>query len=308
LIFTTSNHYFWGVIQLVFIMKKTDVLFRGFFPLALITFLLACGLPANEENNLESADNAKETRVEITTDYGKIVLKLYNETPKHRDNFIKLVNEGFYNGTLFHRVIKNFMIQGGDPESKNAKPMDMLGNGGPGYTLPNEILPQLFHKKGALAAARLGDDVNPDKNSSGSQFYIVQGNVFTNDQLNGIENRINEQNKSGMINSYLMKPENADLLQDLRNLYNVGKQDSVQSVIEKITPTALKDFKPYSFSEEQRKVYTTIGGSPHLDGGYTVFGEVVEGLDVIDKIAAEEVDQLSRPRKDVVMQVKIIKK
>ncbi|MFN3917468.1 MAG: peptidylprolyl isomerase [Flavobacteriales bacterium] len=289
-------------------MKKTNILLRGLFPLALITFLLACGLPSNGENNLESADNTKETRVEITTDYGKIVLKLYNETPKHRDNFIKLANEGFYNGTLFHRVIKNFMIQGGDPESKNAKPADMLGNGGPGYTLPAEILPQLFHKKGVLAAARMGDDINPEKNSSGSQFYIVQGNIFTSEQLNGIESRINEQNKSSVINSYLMKPENADLLENLRNLYNIGRQDSVQAVIEKITPIALKDFKPYNFSEEQRKVYTTIGGSPHLDGAYTVFGEVVEGFDVIDKIAAEEVDQFSRPRKDIVVQVKVIKK
>lgn len=197
----------------------------------------------------------KRTKVKIETSMGTIVVELYNETPKHRDNFIKLVQKGFYDGTLFHRVIREFMIQGGDPDSKNAKKGAILGNGGPGYTIPAEFKSHLFHKKGALAAARLGDDINPKKESSGSQFYIVQGRKFTVDQLKMYEVRLNTK-----------------------------------------------------FSEEQIKAYTTVGGAPHLDGSYTVFGQVVNGLDVVDKIASVPTDQYDRPLEDVkVLSMKILK-
>ncbi|MCF8296867.1 MAG: peptidylprolyl isomerase [Saprospiraceae bacterium] len=197
---------------------------------------------------------AQETIVSITTEYGVIKVKLYNETPKHRDNFIKLANQGYFNGTLFHRVIQNFMIQGGDPDSKTAKPNQALGNGGPAYTIPAEINPKYFHKKGALAAARLGDNVNPKKASSGSQFYIVQGNVYDNATLNSFEQRLGTK-----------------------------------------------------FTAAQRKAYTTVGGTPHLDGGYTVFGEVISGMDVIDKIAAVQKGANDRPIKDIKMTVKVVK-
>ncbi len=192
--------------------------------------------------------------VEISTDYGKIQVKLYDNTPLHRDNFIKLVSEGYYNGTLFHRVIKNFMIQGGDPDSKNAEPSKMLGNGGPNYTIPAEFKKENFHKKGALAAARLGDNVNPQKASSGSQFYIVQGQKYGDTELDHMEQRMGTK-----------------------------------------------------FSAEQRAAYKTVGGTPHLDGNYTVFGEVISGLEVIDAIAAVQTGQADRPVKDVKMTIKIIK-
>ncbi len=192
--------------------------------------------------------------VKITTDFGEIVLKLYNETPAHRDNFVKLVGEGFYDGTLFHRVINAFMIQGGDPSSKNAAAGQPLGSGGPDYTIQAEIVPGLFHKKGALAAARLGDQANPERRSSGSQFYIVQGRVWT--------------------------PEELDQMEQQRG---------------------------QAFSPEQRQAYTTIGGTPHLDAGYTVFGEVVQGLDVVDKIASVQTAPGDRPVQDVAMKIELLK-
>lgn len=191
----------------------------------------------------------------ISTDYGDMKVKLYDETPLHQENFIKLAKEGFYNGTLFHRVIKDFMIQGGDPDSKNAEPGKMLGSGGPGYTIPAEIKPGLYHKKGALAAARLGDPMNPQKASSGSQFYIVQGKKYTDNELNMLEMRMGTK-----------------------------------------------------FTPEQKEIYKTLGGTPFLDNEYTVFGEVVEGLEVIDKIAAVAKDRHDRPTNDVKMTVKVVDK
>jgi len=188
----------------------------------------------------------KEKMVLFETTEGTIKVKLYNETPVHRDNFIKLVESGFFNGVLFHRVINKFMIQAGDPDSKGAEAGKQLGSGGPGYTLPAEIIPHLFHKKGALSAARQGDQANPQRRSSGSQFYIVQGDVYTNETLNTFEQR----------------------------LYT-------------------------KFTDVQRSTYTTIGGTPHLDAQYTVFGEVVEGLDIVDKIAAVACDANNRPKTDV---------
>lgn len=198
----------------------------------------------------------KEAKVLISTEYGNIKIKLFNETPQHRDNFIKLVKEGFYNETLFHRVIKDFMIQGGDPDSKNAEKGAFLGEGDVGYTIPAEFNTKYIHKRGALAAARQGDNVNPQKHSSGCQFYIVQGRKFTTEEIERLE-----KSKQGRI----------------------------------------------EYTDEQYKTYETLGGTPHLDMDYTVFGEVIEGLDVVDKIAAVKRDKKDRPLDDVKITIKIIK-
>jgi peptidylprolyl isomerase len=253
----------------------------------------------------------KETMVLISTSMGDIKVKLYNETPKHRDNFIKLVNVTFCNGTLFHRVIQNFMIQGGDPKSRNAQPEVMLGEGDVGYTIPAEILPQFFHKKGVLAAARQGDDVNPSRASSGCQFYIVHGKVFTEAELTNIEARINMQNKQKIFGEIINKPEYASIKNRFIANQQAQNQDSLAALGMQIEPIIQKELEArgvYKFTAEQKAAYTTVGGAPHLDGSYTVYGEVVEGLDVVDKIAAVEKNQFDRPKQDIKMTMKIIKK
>lgn len=270
----------------------------------LIILSLVLSLPVSGQKK------EKETMVLITTDLGDIKVKLYNETPLHRDNFIKLVKDTFYNGTLFHRVIQNFMIQGGDPQSRNAQPDIMLGNGDVGYTIPAEIRPELYHKKGALAAARQGDDVNPSRASSGCQFYIVQGKVFTEADLAGIEARVNMQNKQKIFGELINKPENAALKNRFITNQQAQNQDSLMlltGIIEPMIEKELQKIGPHKITDEQKKIYTTIGGAPHLDGGYTVYGEVVEGLDVVDKIAAVEKNQFDRPKTDIKMKMKIIK-
>jgi peptidylprolyl isomerase len=266
------------------------------------------------------AQNAKEVKVLISTSMGDIKLKLYNETPIHRDNFIKLVNNHTYDSVLFHRVIKDFMIQSGDPESKSAKPGVMLGNGNVGYTLPAEFNTKFIHKRGALAAARQGDDVNPKKESSGCQFYIVHGRIFTNADLDMFEQRTNSQTlqqvKQQVFNALIAKPENQELKNTFVRYQTQGKMDSLQLLLTNtVEPLIQKEMEAqkiqvpvFKFTEEQRKEYTTVGGAPHLDGGYTVFGEVIEGIEVVDKIAAVQVDQMSRPVTDVrILKAKIIK-
>ena len=190
----------------------------------------------------------------IETPYGKMEVELFDQTPLHRDNFLKLAEEGFYNDLLFHRIIDGFMIQGGDPESKGASANKQLGSGGPGYQIDAEIKEGLYHKKGALAAARTGDQVNPQKKSSGSQFYIVQGTKVPEIQLAQLETR-----------------------------------------------------KGIKYSDEQKKVYTEIGGTPFLDMEYTVFGQVISGMDVIDKIANIKGNSLNRPVEDIWMKIKVIR-
>jgi peptidyl-prolyl cis-trans isomerase B (cyclophilin B) len=207
-------------------------------------------------------EKSKETRVLIKTEYGNMLVKLYDDTPLHRDNFIKLAEGGFYNDLIFHRIISGFMIQGGDPDSKNADLETQLGQGGPGYTIPAEIKPHYYHKKGALAAARKPDQVNPEWESNGSQFYIVQG-----------------------------KPQNTQILvnlQDRKNLSNPGMD--------------------FQYSDQAIKDYGNLGGSPHLDGEYTIFGEVIEGLAVIDAIAKVAVNPQNRPLADIKMSVEVLKK
>ncbi len=218
----------------------------------ILTFLVTTVffVQTGKQVQAQTQQQTATTKVIIHTGYGDIILKLYNETPLHRDNFIKLIKEKQLDSTLFHRVIKAFMIQGGDPSSKQATKGSLLGNGGPGYTIPAEFKKTLYHKKGALAAARESDLVNPVKASSGSQFYIVQGKIWTVQELDLFAKRLSK-----------------------------------------------------TFSPEQVKTYTTIGGTPHLDDNYTVFGEIISGFDVLDKIAAVPCDNNNRPLIDIPMTV-----
>jgi peptidyl-prolyl cis-trans isomerase B (cyclophilin B) len=229
-------------------MKKTSLIIS----LICLLFVGQTALAQKTDSKDKKPKMEKEYLVEITTDLGNMKIKLYNQTPKHRDNFVKLVGEGFYDSTLFHRVIKGFMIQGGDPDSKKAAPGQMLGGGDVGYRIPAEFVDSLFHKKGVLAAAR---DNNPEMASSGCQFYIVQGRVMNANEIASAEARM-------------------------------GKK----------------------FTEAQKVAYSTVGGSPWLDGQYTVFGEVVEGLDVLDKIANVPTAPGDRPLSDVRMTIKLVDK
>lgn len=247
-----------------------------------------------------------DTLVVINTSYGVIKLKLYEDTPIHRHNFIKLVESGFYDSLLFHRVISGFMIQGGDPESKRASSTQNLGNGDIGYTLPAEIKPEHIHKKGALAAARQGDDVNPEKFSSGCQFYIVQGKKFAELDMVTVESRMASQQKQNLTWKYLGRPENKALKERYIAHQKARNNDSLNTLNKQIQPIVeaeMKTQKSHRFSKEEKLVYSTLGGSPHLDGNYTVFGEVVEGIDVVDHIAEVEVVGNSRPVQNIIMKV-----
>ena len=215
-----------------------------------VTLLLSISSYIFAENNEQTEEEPmKDPIVKMHTNYGDITLKLYNDTPQHRDNFLKLVEECFYDSTLFHRVIAGFMIQGGDPGSKNAGKGARLGAGGPGYTVPAEFRKDLIHKKGALAAARQGDQVNPQKRSSGSQFYIVVGRKWTADEMTMIEQQ-----------------------------------------------------KGFKYTEEQREIYMNTGGYPFLDREYTVYGEVIDGLDIVNAISVADTNPADRPLQDIIIE------
>ena len=221
---------------------------------ASFAFITACGAGSKKENH--NMGKEKRTQVKLETTMGNITVELYNETPKHRDNFIKLAKEGVYDSTLFHRVIKQFMVQAGDPTSKTASDTAMLGNGDVGYTIPAEFVPKFFHHKGVLAAAREGDNVNPQKASSGCQFYIVTGKFFTEMELD-----------------------------------KMTKEKGIE------------------FTPEQKEAYMLEGGTPHLDGNYTVFGEVIQGMKVVDKIQFVETNAEDRPTKNIkIKSMKLIEK
>lgn len=278
-----------------------------------ITLLFAGLTAAMLSVSFTEAD--KRARVIIHTTMGDIKVVLYDETPGHRDNFLRIAANKTLDSTLFHRVIKNFMIQGGDPDSKTAKPGQGLGNGTLGYTLPAEIHPALYHKRGALAAARLGDDINPNKESSACQFYLVQGQVFTDSLLDVvIKTRIDQPLKQKIFAAYINDPKNkatkdAFIRAQQRARY-LNQPDSLNMLSAQIDPIINAQFEktPHRvITAEQRKVYTTLGGTPHLDGGYTVFGEVESGLDIIEKISLLPVDGASRPAQDVRMWVEIVK-
>lgn len=245
----------------------------------------------------------------ITTEFGTMKVKLYKVTPKHSENFLKLVNEKYYDSLLFHRVMNGFMIQGGDPLSKNAGQRVMLGSGDIGYTIPAEFVDSICHKKGALCAARTE---NPEKASSGCQFYIAQGKTYTDAELNNFENNINSQMQQTVFSQWINLPENAALKQQFMNYQQSGKSDSLNMLVaEKVEPAINAEIAKrgkFKYTDAQRNAYKTIGGIPHLDQNYTVFGEVVEGLDVIDRIAAVQTDPNNRPLQDVRMQIKIVNK
>lgn len=245
------------------------------------------------------------TKVRIRTTEGDIVVRLYDETPKHRDNFIKLVKEEFFNGTLFHRVIKDFMIQGGDPDSKNAPQGKRLGTGGPGYTFPAEfVYPKYFHKCGALSAARLADQVNPERESSGSQFYIVWGKVYKPQELKQKERQMEMQQEQAIFNQ-LAQAHREDILNFRRNRDRAGLQQLQDQLVEE-TQKKSKEIGAPKLTDEQVKAYTTVGGTPFLDNEYTVFGEVEDGLDVVEKIQNAETLRDDRPKNNVSMTMEII--
>ena len=245
------------------------------------------------------------SKVIIKTTEGDITVRLYDETPLHRDNFLKLAKEGFYNGTLFHRVIKDFMIQGGDPDSKGAPAGASLGTGGPGYTVKAEMVyPQLFHKRGALSAARLGDEMNPERESSGSQFYIVWGKVYKQPELKQMEKQMAMQQEQQVFNT-LVAAHRAEIMEMRRNRDREALQELQDRLIAETKAKVKEDGVP-TFTAEQTEAYTTVGGTPFLDGQYTVFGEVESGLDVVEKIQTCETNHADRPLKDVVMEVEVI--
>ncbi|MCS2310975.1 peptidylprolyl isomerase [Phocaeicola vulgatus] len=258
--------------------------------------LTACNAGSKRQTN-HHMENEKRTLVKLETTMGNITVALYNETPKHRDNFIKLVKEGVYDSTLFHRVIKQFMIQAGDPDSKNASDTAMLGGGDVGYTIPAEFNPKFFHKKGVLAAARQGDDVNPEKASSGCQFYIVTGRKFTEPQLLGMENKINEQREEALFDSLAR--------QHMKEIYKMRKAGDnaglleLQDTLEAQARELADKEEKFRFTPEQIKAYSTIGGAPHLDGSYTVFGEVTEGMEVVDNIEIAKTNRADRPIENI---------
>ena len=258
--------------------------------------LTACNAGSKRQTN-HHMENEKRTLVKLETTMGNITVALYNETPKHRDNFIKLVKEGVYDSTLFHRVIKHFMNQAGDPDSKNASDTAMLGSGDVGYTIPAEFNPKFFHKKGVLAAARQGDDVNPEKASSGCQFYIVTGRKFTEPQLLGMENKINEQREEALFDSLAR--------QHMKEIYKMRKAGDnaglleLQDTLEAQARELADKEEKFRFTPEQIKAYSTIGGAPHLDGSYTVFGEVTEGMEVVDNIEIAKTNRADRPIENI---------
>lgn len=258
--------------------------------------LTACNAGSKRQTN-HHMENEKRTLVKLETTMGNITVALYNETPKHRDNFIKLVKEGVYDSTLFHRVIKQFMIQAGDPDSKNASDTAMLGSGDVGYTIPAEFNPKFFHKKGVLAAARQGNDVNPEKASSGCQFYIVTGRKFTEPQLLGMENKINEQREEALFDSLAR--------QHMKEIYKMRKAGDnaglleLQDTLEAQARELADKEEKFRFTPEQIKAYSTIGGAPHLDGSYTVFGEVTEGMEVVDNIEIAKTNRADRPIENI---------
>lgn len=258
---------------------------------------------------INGCEKVDKNLVEIQTSYGVIKIKLYDDVPKHKENFIKLAKEGFYDNTSFHRVIKEFMIQGGDPNSKDPEKRAQWGMGGPGYELEAEINPKYYHKRGAVAAARMGDNVNPDRKSSGSQFFIVTGKKSTNEELDQMEKAINQANFQRFAYQQISKPE-FDWVRkiDIQKLQKENPDSLIkldQIINKQLEEMYKKISKEFKFTEEQRKYYIEIGGAPFLDGQYTVFGEVVEGMDIVDKISQVETLENDIPSKDIKITVKI---
>lgn len=265
----------------------------------IVLTLIACCMLSCTGNQKKTTymEKGNETLVCMETTMGNITVKLYNETPKHRDNFIKLTKEGVYDSTLFHRVIKNFMIQAGDPQSKTATDTTTLGNGDVGYTIPAEFNPKFFHKKGVLAAARQGDEVNPERASSGCQFYIVTGRKFSEAQMVNMENQMNDARLETVFNTLARKH-----MKEIYKMRKAGDTDGLMELQDSLEAQARAEVAKepaLKFTREQIQAYTTVGGAPHLDGAYTVFGEVVDGMDVVEKIENVGTNRADRPKIDI---------
>lgn len=261
--------------------------------LLLILSLLTVVTMSAQNDKTTNSDNGH--KIMFRTTAGDIVVKLYDDTPAHRDNILKLVKEGYYDGMLFHRVINNFMIQTGDPNSKNPDNTIPLGAGDPAYTLPAEIhYPQHFHKFGALAAARTADQVNPERRSSGSQFYIVTGQKYSMDMLKKFEQRANYDAKQTYFNNLVR--QHMDQIRQLKAASDTAALNALQQELISQTEANVTD---RTMPDEVIQAYTTIGGTPHLDGAYTVFGEVISGMEVVDAIQKAGTDSSDRPLEDI---------
>lgn len=250
----------------------------------------------------------KDQLITIHTEFGDMKLVLYDETPLHKQNFIKLAREGYYDSLLWHRVMKGFMIQGGDNLSRHAKPGTRVGVGGAPYRIPAEIVPGRLHKRGAVAAARGADNVNPEKESNGSQFYIVQGKTFTDDELDEIETNIDYSVLQPKLYDLLIRESNMELRSQLEEARVQGDLVRFKQLVLDARPIVEEEFGKLpvkKFTPEERELYKTLGGSPHLDGAYTVFGEVLEGMHVVDSIAEYQTDSRARPLKDVRMWIDV---
>jgi len=269
-----------------------DHYFKKFIILLSLLFAISCNSPGGNEN----------TTLIIKTTVGDITIKLYDGTPVHRDNFIKLVNSGFYEGVSFHRIIKSFMIQAGDPETKTTHASNMPDSLKT-YTIPPEINSLYFHKKGALAAARQGDDINPGMRSSGTQFYIVQGEKLSDQDLNQAEQKINSNIKQNRFSFFLKSVSDS-----IRSSGQTVNDSKVQQIASIKMFQYLTSYQDYKISDEQRNVYKTTGGTPRLDATYTVFGEVTDGIRIVDKIAETPTDSEDKPISDIkIVKIKIIK-
>lgn len=283
----------------------------GFYVLSLVLAIVLTNCTFRPSSKEQSSNNNHKImqlttpKVRISTNYGDIVVRLYDETPEHRDNFLKLAREGYYDSTLFHRVIKDFMIQGGDPDSKGAPAGKHLGTGGPEYTIPAEfVYPQYYHKRGVLSAARQADQVNPERRSSGSQFYIVWGKKYSEAELKQLAAQLDGQRGQQIFNG--LAAQHRDSIQAM---YKAGDQKGLMALQQRLaaeTDKLLKQTPGFSFTPEQMHDYTTVGGTPFLDNQYTVFGEVVEGLDVVEKIQSVATGSADRPKEDVVMTVTVL--
>jgi len=264
---------------------------------AMFALVISCG---------GSGKNPEQTIVSIKTDLGEIKVKLYDDTPKHRDAFIELAKEGYYNGTLFYRVIQDFLIQGGSKSSKGAAPGKRIGYGDPDKTVDDEILPKYFHKKGALCAPRQPDEINPFKQSDISQFYIVKGRVHTSGELDTMELAVNRPIRNKIVNSIMT----TDVREELKRLKEEKKVDEFRDLAQKVKDKIETEYRlspgVLEFSDARREAYTNFGGYPDLDGKFTIFGECISGFEVIDKIAALSTDKNSRPFTDVKITVKIL--
>ena len=278
---------------------------KSFLKVLLIVFLNLSFWSCNTKSKSSNPNEEQRKTFEMITDYGNMTIELYDETPLHRDNFINLAKNGAFDSLLFHRVIKDFMIQGGDPDSKNAKPGDTLGEGDVPYMVDSEFNQNLFHKKGVLAAAR---DGNPKKASSGMQFYIAQGKVYNDSLLDRAQERTNKW----MAQDYFKNnPNIKPILDSIQKSLDDKNRERYTVLTDSILKLAQSEesFEQYRIPEDQREVYKSIGGIPHLDQNYTVFGEVIKGIEVVDSIAKVQTDSLDRPTSDLrILKVKVIEK